>query len=238
MSMKQTKPKTPIMSKIMVKSSMIKTIVIKIRVLKKIVLVASALVLTACATATPYQPSANTNMRNGFSELKIENDRVKVTFDGNSLTDRQTVETYLLYRSAELTKSAGYDYFTLTDRATDKKIRIQDTGFQDPYYGLFNYSYFHPGHGWSSPYYRPYYHSFYRSSRSHFGGRYGRYSPFNDNWGSGFDYREITRYRASAEVKFGRGAKPETANNAFNAQEVLDNLGDKIIYPEIKEAKN
>jgi len=206
--------------------------------MKKLVLVTSAIVLTACATATPYQPSAKTNMRNGFSELQIENDRVKVTFDGNSMTDRQTVETYLLYRSAELTKSAGYDYFTLTDRATDKKTRIQDTGFQDPYYGLFNYSYFHPGRGWSNPYYRPYYHSFYRSSRSHFGGRYGRYSPFYDSWGRGFDYREITRYRASAEVKFGRGSKPEDANNAFSAQEVLDNLGDKIVYPEVKEAKN
>jgi len=207
-------------------------------VLKKIVLVASALALTACATATPYQPSAKTNLRNGFSELQIENDRVKVTFDGNSMTDRQTVETYLLYRSAELTKAAGYDYFTLTERATDKNTRIQDTGFRDPYYGLFSYSYFHPGRGWSGLYHRPYYHSFFRSSRSHFGGRFGRYRPFNDSWGRGFDYREITRYRASAEVKFGRGTKPTDANNAFSAQEVLNNLGDKIVYPEIKEAKN
>ncbi len=233
MPMTQLKPKMTIMSKIMVKPTMIRN-----KIVKNAILAASALVLTACATATPYQPSANTNMRNGFSEVKIENDRVKVTFDGNSLTDRQTVETYLLYRAAELTKSAGYDYFILTDRATDKTTRIQDTGFQDPYYGLFSYSYYHPGHGWSSPYYRPYYHSFYRAGRSHFGGRYGLYSPFYDSWGSGFDYREITRYRASAEVKFGRGEKPKDANNAFNAQEVLDNLGDKIIYPEIKEAKN
>ena len=30
-------------------------------------------------------------------------DRWKVSFSGNSLTDRNTVETYLLYRAAELT---------------------------------------------------------------------------------------------------------------------------------------
>lgn len=209
-----------------------------INILKNLTLIAGVTVLTACATATPYQPSAKANMRNGFSELKIEKDRVKVTFDGNSLTDRQTVETYLLYRAAELTKGAGYDYFVLTDRSTDQKTRIQDTGFNDPYYGFFNYSYFHPRYGWSSPYYRPYYHPFYRSSWSHFGGRFGRYNPFYDNWGRNFDYREITRYRASAEVKFGRGSKPAGMDNAFNAQEVLVNLGDKIIYPEIKEARN
>jgi len=206
--------------------------------LKNIALIATAVILTACATATPYQPSANTDMRNGFSELQIEKDRVKVTFDGNSLTDRQTVETYLLYRAAELTKGAGYDYFVLTDRATDKETRIQDTGFNDPYYGFFNYSYFHPRYGWSSAYYRPYYHPFFRSSRSHFGGRLGAYDPFYDRWGSSFDYREITRYRASAEVKFGRGDKPSDMDNAFNAGEVLVNLGDKIVYPEIKEPKN
>lgn len=210
----------------------------KMNSFKNIALVASAVILTACATATPYQPSAKADMRNGFSELQIEKDRVKVTFDGNSLTDRQTVETYLLYRSAELTKGAGYDYFVLTDRSTDEKTRVQNSGFNDPYYGFFDYSYFHPRHGWSSPYYRPYYHPFYRSSWSHFGGRFGAYDPFYDSWGRNFDYREITRYRASAEVKFGRGSKPSGMNNAFNAGEVLVNLGDKIVYPEIKEAKN
>jgi len=206
--------------------------------LRNIVLIGAAALLTACSTATPYQPSAKANMRNGFSELQIEEDRVKVTFDGNSLTDRQTVEVYLLYRAAELTKAAGYDYFVLTDRATDKKTRIQDTGFSDPYYGYFNYSYFHPSYGWSNPYYRPYYQPFYGSSRSHFRGGFGSYDPFYDSWGRNFDYREITRYRASAEVKFGRGDKPEDMDNAFNAEEVLVNLSDKIIYPEVKEAKN
>ena len=74
-------------------------------------LIASAAVLTACATATPYQPAANADARNGFSEVQIESDRARISFDGNSLTDRETVETYLLYRAAELTKQKGYDYF-------------------------------------------------------------------------------------------------------------------------------
>ena len=118
--------------------------------LKKLILLAGAVVLTACATATPYQAATNADTRNGFSELKIENDRARISFDGNSLTKRDTVETYLLYRAAELTKQSGYDYFTLTDRATDKKTRIRSTGLSRPYYGFFDYSYYlPPSYGWS-----------------------------------------------------------------------------------------
>lgn len=204
-----------------------------LRRVKAWALIASAAVLTACATATPYQPAANADARNGFSEIQIESDRARISFDGNSLTDRETVETYLLYRAAELTKQKGYDYFLLTERETDKKTRIRPTGFVDPYYGYFDYSYFHPRYGWSSPYY---YRPFHR--RSAFGpSRFGFHDPFYSRWGgfgNDFDYREITRYKASAEVKFGRGAKPAERDNAFSAQEVLDNLADKIIYPEVE----
>ena len=211
--------------------------IININTVKKFSLLAMATVLTACATATPYQP-ASQSLRNGFSETQIEKDRIKVTFDGNSLTDRETVETYLLYRAAELTKQKGYDYFTVVDRATDKKTRLVDTGFSDPYYGFFNYSYFHPRYGWSTPYYRPWYDPYYRSRWLFGGSRFGRsgfYSPMYDSWGRDFDFREITKYRASAEIKMKHGTKPAGKDNAFNASEVLENLRDKIVYPEDKK---
>ncbi len=202
------------------------------KLIKNLSLIAVTGILTACATATPYQPASQKSLRNGFFETQIEKDRIKVTFDGNSLTDRETVETYLLYRAAELTKSKGYDYFTVVERATDKKTRLVDTGFNDPYYGFFNYSYFHPRFGWSRPYYRPWYSPFYRSSWLH--GRSGFYSPFYDSWGRDFDFREITKYRATAEIKMGHGPKPPGKDNAFNASEVIENLRDKIVYPEEK----
>lgn len=142
--------------------------------LKQTVLLAGAVILTACATATPYQPSLSADARNGFSEMTIENDRVRVSFDGNSLTDRNTVETYLLYRAAELTRQAGYDYFTLTERATDEKSRLVSTGFEDPYYGFFDYSYYHPRYGWTRPRYRSRF-------RSHFGFRDPFYSAFGSS---------------------------------------------------------
>lgn len=198
---------------------------------KHTLLALSAALLTACATATPYQPASSVDARDGFVEQKIENDRMRVSFAGNSLTSRETVETYLLYRAAELTKQNGYDHFTITDRATDKNTRVQSTGFRDPYYGLFDYSYFHPRYGWTSPYYRPLHYS-------RFGGpRFGFHDPFYSNWGgygNDFDFREITRYKASAEIRFGRGEKPRALDNAFNAHEVMANLGTEIVYPEVK----
>ena len=56
--------------------------------------IAALAVLGACATATPYQAALDGDR--GYSEMKIEDNRFQVEFSGNSLTDRKTVETYLL----------------------------------------------------------------------------------------------------------------------------------------------
>ena len=53
----------------------------------KPVLVAAiaALAVSACATATPYQPAAAGRF-GGYAEQKLENDRYRVSFSGNSVT--------------------------------------------------------------------------------------------------------------------------------------------------------
>ncbi|MFA5602003.1 MAG: hypothetical protein WDA06_15510, partial [Phenylobacterium sp.] len=80
--------------------------------------------LAACTTATPYQPNIpGQAVSGGFSEMRLEPDRFRVTFAGNSLTSRETVEGYLLYRAAELTVQQGYDWFEIVDRATDRQTR-------------------------------------------------------------------------------------------------------------------
>ncbi len=97
------------------------------------------LALAACATATPYQPIHDGQ---GYAEQRIESNRYKVRFSGNSLTPRQTVENYLLYRSAEVTLQNGFDYFVLADSNTESETRYSQTfsgGFGSyfwrPYYG-------------------------------------------------------------------------------------------------------
>ncbi|NGY03620.1 hypothetical protein G7Y85_02475 [Solimonas terrae] len=69
-----------------------------------------------CASVTPYQP---VDKGYGYSEQQIEKNRFRVSFAGNSDTPKQTVETYLLFRAAELTLKSGYDYFVLASDSTD-----------------------------------------------------------------------------------------------------------------------
>jgi hypothetical protein len=89
--------------------------------------------LAACATATPYQPQQRGY---GYAEQRLETNRYKVVFAGNSSTPRQTVENYLLYRAAEVTLLNGYDYFVLADQNTQSDTRYQETftGIGAPYY--------------------------------------------------------------------------------------------------------
>src|SRR5918995_6473317 len=74
------------------------------------------LLIAACAGGpTPYQQAQDGY---GYSEQRIEENRYRVSFAGNSATTRQTVEDYLLYRAAELTVQTGHDWFEVADRST------------------------------------------------------------------------------------------------------------------------
>ena len=207
------------------------------KTLRFLTLTASVAILAACATATPYQPASAPGAFDGFSQTMIENDRARVTFGGNSLTDRETVENYLLYRAAEVAVERGFDYFSLTERDTQEKKRIRVSPGLNSYgrpYGagfgrydpFFDYSFYRPRYGWS----RAHRYSAFYGGRRGFGGfgRFG-YDPFFDD----YDLREITKYRATAEIKLGKGTKP-SSDNAFNAREVLQNLSGAITFPEQK----
>lgn len=93
--------------------------------------------LAGCATGTqtPYQPMQNNG---GFSELRLEPNRFRVNFVGNSLTTREDVENHLLFRIAELTLSQGFDYFVLSENDTEASTMYLETmtGYDtfDPFY--------------------------------------------------------------------------------------------------------
>jgi hypothetical protein len=192
--------------------------------MRKLVLpaaIAALALLGACATATPYQAAIDSSSR-GYSEQQIENNRFRVQFAGNSLTDRKTVETYLLYRAAELTKLNGYDHFRVVHRDTDAKSRMVPIGGgpYSPFYDHFYLDYYY--YGPRSAYYRtrPY-------AYDPFWPRWGYYDPY---WG-GAEYRESTRYIASAEILMGKGPKPDDAAY-FDADQVIMNLSGSIVRPE------
>lgn len=105
----------------------------------------SALV-AACATETPYG-AASEGRGYGFSEQRIEDNRYRITFRGNSLTDRETVENYLLYRAAEKTLQSGYDFFVMVSDDTEKTTTYRTTSTPRGFYGPFPYYAY--GYPWS-----------------------------------------------------------------------------------------
>lgn len=186
---------------------------------KTIAPLAALAILGACATATPYQ--AAMDGQKGFANQQIESNRWQVSFSGNSLTERKTVETYLLYRAAELTSQQGFDHFRVVQRDTEADTSYMPTGFgHDPFYSNFacNYRFYSP-RGRLSRLRHP-------TSLGYRSG-FGHHDPF---WG-GYDYREIVRYEATAEIMMGRGQKPDDAAY-FTASEVLENLSPTILRPE------
>ena len=171
-------------------------------------LAAAGLVLAACATPTPYQRNAEGS--GGFSELQLEPNRYRVEFAGNSLTDRATVESYLLYRASEITLQSGGDWFLTVTRGTDTDTSFMSTpstwgargrGYWAP--GWYDYRYYHPAWGWR---------------------------PFHDPFWDDVTVREITRFTASAEIVVGKGPKPDQPN-AYDARRLQDALRGQIVRP-------
>lgn len=176
--------------------------------------------LAGCETATPYQPLAKGSATaGGFTDQQIDADHFRITFDGNSLTSRETVETYLLYRAAELTVAKGFDWFEMVDRHTDKDKRTYVD--PDPFSG--------PGYAWG--YWRPYW--------AFYGPGYGwrGWDPFwgSPFWADGGQVQTVQKFKAGAEIAMGHGPKPAGDVRAFEARAVMANLESKIQRPVTKK---
>jgi len=173
----------------------------------------AALALAACSTPTPYQPlGAGGRYGGGYASQQLAPNRYRVMFAGNSLTSRERVETYLLFRAAELTLERGYDGFTIVDRVTDRNVetRVYSDPIGPSRYGWWRPSWrYYGGFGWRS--WDPWYGD-----------------PF---WANNVDVRTVQRFEAHAEVYMFHGA-PRDPERSFNAREIVANLGPSIELPQ------
>ena len=178
--------------------------------------VAAIALLAACATPTPYQPLGYPGAQGGYTSQPLDATHHRVSFYGNTLTSRQQVETYLLFRAAELTLQQGYACFTVVNRATDRDVRVQvdPYGPGGGYYGGGYYG------GWS-PYWR-------------LGGPWGwhHYDPWRGGpfFPGGYDVRTLDRYEATADIALSR-APCATTPGTFNAAQIVQNLRPQIVVP-------
>jgi hypothetical protein len=157
-----------------------------------------ALGLAACVTPTPYQAaSGSTAIGGGYAEQKLDDTHYRVSFRGNIATPQAQVESYLLYRAAELTQSAGGDWFEMADQTTHDNATAWTTPAFEPRWG----------------YWRPH------------------WTWYHVGWDDDYETERQDSYLASAVIAIGHGALPAGDPKAFDARQVLANLGPTIQRP-------
>jgi hypothetical protein len=162
------------------------------------------LALTACSTPTPYAPK-QPGSYTGYTDQKLDETRYRVTFTGNSVTPRETVEDYLLLRSAEVTLQSGYRYFVFDTRDTEAK-----TSYRSDFMGW-------PGWRGRGFWYRhtwPYYDPFFDGP------------PYDS-----VDTVPITRYQAYAEIVMLTPDQAKKDPRALDARDVVDHIGARAVPP-------
>jgi hypothetical protein len=154
------------------------------------------IVLAGCMTPAAYAPRRPGEIV-GYTDRELAPGRWRVTFTGNSVTPRDTVEDYLLLRAAEVTLAQGGTHFIFDTRDTRSNTRLfADTiGPGGGFYGGFWGGY------WG---FRP---------------RWG-YDPF----GPPLMISSTTRYEAYAEIVILRPGQEANERRAVDARAVLANM--------------
>lgn len=114
-----------------------------------------ALGLAGCMTPTPYAPRLE-GQATGYTDRALAQNRYRITFTGNTATPRETVETYLLLRAAEVARAGGATHFMFDTRNTRANTTVQTVPYgppPDPYWwGRPRYGYWGGWGGWGFPY--------------------------------------------------------------------------------------
>ena len=189
--------------------------------LKLLGAVCVALLAFGCSTPTPYGPALDGK---GYSQRQTESDRYRVSFSGNTLTPRETVESYLLYRASEITLGAGHSHFRVVQQDLETTTTYYDTVTAPPAFGYY---------GTSSRYWRRHRHHGHRfHSFPYATYPYGQFSTVTS--------RPVTSYQAVANIIVfslddgddGRDGEIRDADHVYDARDVIKQLGPMIVRPE------
>ncbi len=159
--------------------------------------------LAGCMTPTLYAPRTE-GQKTGYTDRALTQTRYRVTFTGNSVTPRETVESFLLLRAAEVTRAAGYSAFMFDTRNTkaNHTYDVLPDGPPGPYWG----GGFHRGfgRGW--------------------GGWGFAYDP-------AVDVVVRTNYEAYAEIVLLTPDQAAKEPRSVNAADVITHLGPDAVAP-------
>jgi len=160
--------------------------------------------MAGCMGPSPYAPRLE-GQQTGYTDLALTQNRYRVTFTGNSATPRETVESYLLLRAAEVTRAAGYSHFVFDTRNTKANHSYQTIpyGPPDPFWGRRPFGY----------------------------GRWGGWGGWGFAYEPDYDVVVRTNYDAYAEIVLLTPDQAAKEPRALNANEVIARLGPAAAPP-------
>jgi len=161
---------------------------------------ALSLGLAACAAQpTPYQPRLEGA---GYAEQQLDSRTWRVEFAGNTVTPRETVDNYLLYRAAEIMLFGGFSKFVILEKEIERNVAYQGYGAYQPQIGFGVLHHRHFGYGY-----------------------YGASGP--DRYYPRVNYTGYATIRTYDE---GRGVPSDAV--VYDAQELVQQLGPTIRLPQ------
>lgn len=172
------------------------------RLCKIVVLTA---LLSGCETV--YQPEEDYSgiPHGGYVDERIDANTVVVSFSGNSDTPQRTVETYLLYRCAQVTLENGFNYFIVVS-TTGLPVNIGVTTRRK------TFSVANPAKLYSN----------YNTTDAYSG--YHAFSSDMPQYSQTVNSQDPYPHGAVAVIKMFTGIKPNL-QNAFQAYDVIAHLG-------------
>ena len=157
--------------------------------------------LAGCASPTVYGPRLE-GQQTGYTDRELTPTRYRITFAGNTVTPRETVETYLLLRAAEVTRAAGYQNFVFDTRNTQAHTTYQAVPAfpADPWYGPW-------------------------------GRRYPYWGGFGFAYEPAVDVVTRTKYQAYAEIVLLTPEQAKGEPRAISAADVITRIGPDAVAP-------
>jgi hypothetical protein len=165
--------------------------------LKEVLLI--TILLIGCASPTPYHPSTQGS---GYYDHQLADDRYQLSYTANTLTRRDTIKQYLLYRAAEITLEANKENFVVLDQ-NGQRFSLPDyaTGAES-----YRHHYFEHHHLWFA-------------------------DQGIDEEISATTLKPLARYTAEITIVLYSGGQPPEEGKVYNAREVIDVLGNTMLRP-------
>jgi hypothetical protein len=162
--------------------------------------------LAGCMSPSPYGPRLQ-GQATGYTDRALTENRYRVTFTGNTVTPRETVESYLLLRAAEVARAAGYTSFVFDTRNTKANHTV--TAIPEG----------------PNPYWRGGFGGWGRRGGFGYWGGYGGWGGYGFGYDPAVDVVVRTNYQAYAEIVLLTPEQAAKEPRALNAADVIAHIG-------------